>query len=531
MSLTKVSYSMIDGASINVLDFGADPTGTTNSTSAFAAASAAIEAADGGKLVIPEGLYIVGEQTFAGQAGLGYAYSPSKIIDIRNCNNPVIIEGNGAVLKIANGLRFGAFNPVTGLPIVTVPPYTVADSQAAIGDVINIFNCRSLAITDLELDGNINNQIIGGFWGDTGRQLSARGVYDQQNDSVVVSNVYAHHHGLDGFETQRTATTSTTTVYPHTYINCRSTYNGRQGMSWTGGNNLTLISCDFSHTGKNGVVSSSPAAGLDIEPEGGIGANGTFINCRFYDNTGVGVLASSGSSSDCSFYSCQMIGTTNWSGWTQFPRYRFHDCTIVGAWVYPGGSSDPENAARWSGCKFFMDPAKSPSGVIYGTYMDFDASSNVIFESCVFFSVTGYTLPFSISGITGTVYSNCTFEQVGAGTFYTRGNFYGHCQLTHAGTWDAAGSKIFGRFYVNGVESRIVLPVIETLSMASNDGGAGSVRRTVSHYSPTVWAAEVGGAIQGDIVLNPLPTAGGFIGSVCTVTGNPGTWRTYGVIS
>ena len=38
MSLTKATYSMIDGASINVLDYGADPTGATNSHAAITAA-------------------------------------------------------------------------------------------------------------------------------------------------------------------------------------------------------------------------------------------------------------------------------------------------------------------------------------------------------------------------------------------------------------------------------------------------------------------------------------------------------------
>ncbi len=38
MSLTKVSYSMINGASVNVLDFGADPTGVADSRAAIQAA-------------------------------------------------------------------------------------------------------------------------------------------------------------------------------------------------------------------------------------------------------------------------------------------------------------------------------------------------------------------------------------------------------------------------------------------------------------------------------------------------------------
>lgn len=509
-------------------------TSTYNCTDDIYAAAQEIERRDGGILEIPNGLYNVGKQTFAGQAGLGYAYRPSPMLQINGCNQPVVIRGNGAVLRIVNGLRFGAFSPTTGLPIVTVPPYYVADSTASIGQVIQITNCRSVTITDLELDGNINNQIIGGEWGDTGRQLGARGILDQENDNVFVQNVYSHHHGLDGFETKRTVTSSTVTVYPHTYVNCRGYYNGRQGISWTGGNNLTMISCDMSHTQKNGVVASAPGAGIDIEPETSLGKNGTFINCRFYDNGGVGMLASTGPSSDCSFYNCQMIGTTNWSGWAQAPAasgYRFHDCKIVGAWVWPGGSTDPELAAKWYGCKFLMNPADSPNGVIYSTRMELDASTNVLYQGCVFFAASGYQLPFSDAGVAGAIYDTCTFEQVGAGTFFTRGNFYGHNRMTHAGTWDGTGSTVFGRLYVNGVQATIGLPRVNELPMYSNDGGSGKTVRIVSHYSPTVWAGEVGGAIQGDIVLNPSPTAGGFIGSVCTVSGNPGTWRTFGAIS
>jgi hypothetical protein len=36
---------------------------------------------------------------------------------------------------------------------------------------------------------------------------------------------------------------------------------------------------------------------------------------------------------------------------------------------------------------------------------------------------------------------------------------------------------------------------------------------------------------QGDIVWNSSPTAGGNVGWVCTADGNPGTWKTFGVIA
>jgi len=61
MSLTKATYSMINGAPLNVLDYGADPTGVTDSATAI---QDAIDAATttGNALFIPAGLYLVGSQ-------------------------------------------------------------------------------------------------------------------------------------------------------------------------------------------------------------------------------------------------------------------------------------------------------------------------------------------------------------------------------------------------------------------------------------------------------------------------------------
>lgn len=62
MTLTKATYSMIEGAPINVLDYGADPTGVANSTTAFNAAIAyARTLPAGGSVYIPEGTYAVTE--------------------------------------------------------------------------------------------------------------------------------------------------------------------------------------------------------------------------------------------------------------------------------------------------------------------------------------------------------------------------------------------------------------------------------------------------------------------------------------
>jgi hypothetical protein len=55
MSLTKVSYSMITGAVVNVLDYGATGDGTTDDTTAI---QAAIVAAAGKTLYFPAGIYL-----------------------------------------------------------------------------------------------------------------------------------------------------------------------------------------------------------------------------------------------------------------------------------------------------------------------------------------------------------------------------------------------------------------------------------------------------------------------------------------
>lgn len=36
---------------------------------------------------------------------------------------------------------------------------------------------------------------------------------------------------------------------------------------------------------------------------------------------------------------------------------------------------------------------------------------------------------------------------------------------------------------------------------------------------------------RGDIVYNTAPTSGGYVGWVCTASGTPGTWKTFGLIS
>jgi parallel beta-helix repeat protein len=63
MALTKVTNSMIAGAAANILDFGADPTGVSDSAPAINAALAQLGAlSGGGELIIPSGTFLVNSQ-------------------------------------------------------------------------------------------------------------------------------------------------------------------------------------------------------------------------------------------------------------------------------------------------------------------------------------------------------------------------------------------------------------------------------------------------------------------------------------
>ena len=93
MSLTKVSYSMITGTPVNVLDYGADPTGLTSSTSAINAAIAA-----GDNIYIPQGTYsitstlVIGANKRIFGAGINTILSLDANVSLINTTHPFVLN-------------------------------------------------------------------------------------------------------------------------------------------------------------------------------------------------------------------------------------------------------------------------------------------------------------------------------------------------------------------------------------------------------------------------------------------------------
>ena len=131
MSLTKVTYSMIQGAAFNALDYGADPTGTSDSRAAIQAAIDAAQATGGGTVVIPEGTYLI-EGVASDDSVLNGLIVP--YVSANGTANRVIIQGQGrsTVLKAGDNNMY----------------------------VIRFCDSHG-GVRDLSIDGNSNTSVIG----------------------------------------------------------------------------------------------------------------------------------------------------------------------------------------------------------------------------------------------------------------------------------------------------------------------------------------------------------------------------------
>jgi|GEM_PF-568450 len=373
------ALSSVSGIVVDVRALGAKGDGKSNDSVAFREAAGQIEQAGSGKLVIPAGKYLVGEQVH--ETGKYPYYRHLPVFSVSNVDG-LIIEGNGAVLRMAPGLRFGSFDKESGSEFTPKPGgFFDYDYNVGAGNILQIQGSRNVTIRDLELDGNNPELILGGYWGDTGRQCQGSGLWLYNNSNVVIENIHTHHHGLDGICIGYTGLREGDHETPHLLKNVRCEYNGRQGLSWVGGRGLTAIRCSFSHTGRS-TIASAPGAGLDIEAEESVCRNGLFVDCQFTDNSGPGIVADSGDGGYSRFMNCTIWGTSNWSIWNTKPGMAFEFCRIHGSTVHGYGSEDPSLATRFMSCHF--DDDEYPGRGVYRStaLIESAGGNNILFDQC-----------------------------------------------------------------------------------------------------------------------------------------------------
>jgi hypothetical protein len=183
--------------------------------------------------------------------------------------------------------------------------------HAQVGVMFTFRNCDSIAVRNLELDGNLDRAILGGkpYW--DGYQTLYDGIFLEHTRRSTIDKVNAHHFGKDGLHLFTGITgeaylqrypdapmdVDSTILFNNTVQYSQFNWNGRQGISWVACAGLTVRECELNYTGA-GRLASAPSAGLDIEGGGGPLRirYGVFNDCEFLHNRGAGVHADTGPS-------------------------------------------------------------------------------------------------------------------------------------------------------------------------------------------------------------------------------------------
>jgi len=208
MSLTKVTFSMIDSCAINAKDYGVDMTGVTDSSAAF---QTALTACAGGKLLyVPKGSvkldsHVVAPATIGGIVGDGIGITtitytkeqpiPSAVYDGTEC---------AIVLTGIDGARYENFSLVyTGTYYVPGSPYFGVVSGLYIKDCndtlvrrieVTGFNCTGVQFTStaptLSLrntieDCYLHNNMQSGCYADYQKSFAIRGCQLEYNGDVL----------------------------------------------------------------------------------------------------------------------------------------------------------------------------------------------------------------------------------------------------------------------------------------------------------------------------------------------------------
>jgi hypothetical protein len=430
--------------------FGAKGDGITNDTAAFRALAEAVNAAGGGTVELRRATYIVGRQVpTPGGPEATYYFEPVALLEFVKCSKPVVLRGNGAILRCAPGLRFGVFDRA-GRPVKKKMPYIGPGVATPYRFMIRAQECTGpVSISNIELDGNLPHLQIGGPYGDHGWQIPAVGIglINNRGDEIL-ENIHCHHHGQDGVSIDG-HDAAMRTLPRRLITGLRAEYNGRQGVSLVGGRGYRFEKCKFNFTGR-AVLASNPGAGVDIEAEYKLNRDFSFTDCEFIDNYGQGMVADSGDSEGATFTRCLFVGTTNWAVWPNKPRIRFHSSRFVGALVRPFGDKDPNRATQFHNCLFLDDPKLSPTGKIYmggkTNYPIVDTADalNVLFNRCTFRLTHNGLLPWGWNSI----YSNVRMDQRAPAEAYPKGRYLGTNVIN--GKVDLYGVKIEGTLTVNG---------------------------------------------------------------------------------
>lgn len=536
--------------------FGAVGDGATDDTEAFQDLGDAVTANGGGRIILRRSAtYRIGQQEFSGAAD-GASYRDQQMLLIEDATG-LVIEGNGATLKLNDGLHYGSFDPVTG-EVYDPPPggFTDANYAATVGHMVRLVNCTKVRIFDLTIDGNQDELIVGGYWGDLGIQRRANGLTLQDVSEVEISNVTSKNNGLDGCYVKGRNLAEYGGVRDNINLNGLTLENnGRQGASVVGGKGIVFNGCVCRLTGQ-GTIYSSPGAGIDLEPNGTDWCTDIELNnCKIEANRGNGLIADGSHARNVAVNQCEFwAGFATGSGspfnssdaiWLNVEGVKIQNCIVHGcitnlqasAVVIDTTFDDEEHEDYGRSAQnrgYLITGGKSSffrcTFSVAGTQRIVSASSGGYFKDITLNYYGTRTDSDSVSAFpSGVVIDGITVNEDLAsppvtGYFISASNATLRGQVHVAGPyvrWNNVSTVNDPRVGAIAEDAR----VMRELHLSAVKAGAG-VRRI---YLGTA-APATGTAVRGDIVINQNASAGGAFGWVCTTAGTPGTWNVIGPI-
>jgi len=279
---------------------------------------------------------------------------------------------------------------------------TSSIKQAYHSNLITNILSDNLMVNNLIVDGNSTHADMSfTMYGDVGKQIPNSGIAIYSSNNTSVNNCEMSHFCLDGLSINGKG--GVTNI-----ANCIFDYNGRTGIAWLGGKNVSATNVKCRYTGI-GAIATSPTCGMDIENEVGcvippdcqsgtpgtdcyVLEHGNFKECFFQyaaatevvNDTACELQASL--ANDVTLDHCTFDENDGyWGLWLLGEDIRFiNGCNINTRVIYTGFGSSTIKAIKFTDCHFHdqtSDGFAFPDNV---SIINLEGARRTLFKDCDF---------------------------------------------------------------------------------------------------------------------------------------------------